>query len=127
MSQVGLRSAPKNPSTADHTAVVVISGSGGRRTSRPLLGATWDPFIANSPVGATLDLLVVGATAANLNLPFGTLLCDPIVILTSPPGVPFSLPIPKAVTLIGTKLCTQGGSVTAANLSMAVPRKLSPP
>jgi len=81
-------------------------------TTRPIIGCIWDPAIDHTSFlpGAVLDLLVLGAPL-NVPSPYGTLLCNPSLILASPAvSAPFSVPIPLACNLAGAALGSQGAS-----------------
>jgi hypothetical protein len=86
-------------------------------TSGPVLGAIWDPVIEHTTFvpAALADLLVVTLHPLEIFLPpFGTLLCDPSVILfsiTGAPGTPFAVPVPANCGLLGLPVCAQGASV----------------
>ena len=76
----------------------------------------WDPVIDHTSFlpGATLDILLITALPANLDLasPLGTLLCDvissPPALLTTTPGTPFAVPVPPNCNLAGLTLSTEG-------------------
>ncbi|HED65389.1 MAG TPA: hypothetical protein ENJ09_07525, partial [Planctomycetes bacterium] len=83
----------------------------------PILGSTWDPRIDHSSFfpGATTDLLLISPQGPiNQPLSIGTLLCSlarPRTLLSTPAGVPFTLPIPLDCTLLGLNACAQGASL----------------
>ena len=81
-------------------------------TSGPLVGATWDPAIDHSSFfpGALIDVLGLSSTAINAPSPFGTVLCNPTVLLAGLAGVPFQLAIPANCSLAGFVICAQGAS-----------------
>lgn len=93
--------SPKNP-------LILSKG----RTNRPLIGKTWDPYLTNSPSGATVDLLAIGVTKQHVPTPFGTLLTDLLVILSAQPGKDFVIPIPNNVALAGIVGSAQGAAIT---------------
>jgi hypothetical protein len=86
-------------------------------TSGPVTGAVWDPVIDHTTFFPTAVLDILGVTLHPLNLPippFGTLLCNPAVVLASPTvaaGVPFHVPVPADCQLIGVPFCGQGASL----------------
>lgn len=94
--------SPKNP-------LILSKG----RTSRPIVGKTWDPYLANSPTGATANLLAIGATRQHIATPFGTLLTDLLVILSGAPGKDFAIAIPSNASLVGIVGSVQGAAVTS--------------
>ena len=94
------------------------------QTSGPVLGAAWDPLVDHSTFlpGATVDVLGITATPANVPLPpYGTLLCDlstPPVLFTGPAGNPFSIAVPTSCSLAGASLCAQAASTDGATLGL---------
>ncbi len=84
-------------------------------TSGPVIGATWDPFLDHTTFqpAAILDFVGIGVTPTNIPSGFGTILCGvaPPIVVTSPPGVPFVLPIPNDCVHVGKTVCTQAGSI----------------
>ncbi len=48
--------------------------------------------------------------------PFGTLLCDPTVILAGLSGAPFAFAIPANCSLAGFALCAQGASTDGISI-----------
>ena len=89
------------------------------QTSGPVVGATWDPVIDHTTFmpSATFDFMGITVNPLNLSLPpFGTLLCDPTVIVTiqtSSAGVPFAVPVPNDCFFVGVTVYTQGASLDA--------------
>jgi hypothetical protein len=89
-------------------------------SGQPLTGGVWDPKISHASFmpAATVDLLGITPNPINFFLPpWGTLLCDPTVVLAtllSPAGVPFAVPVPSDCGLAGLTLCTQGASIDPA-------------
>ncbi|MEM7309329.1 MAG: hypothetical protein AAF682_21780 [Planctomycetota bacterium] len=90
------------------------------QTSGPVIGSVWDPVVDHTSFlpSATLDLLGVSVNPLNVALPpFGTLLCDPTILITvqtSPAGVPFAVPLPLDCASVGVTFCAQGASLDAA-------------
>ena len=86
--------------------------------SRPLIGATWDPVIDHSSFfpGALIDVLALSVVQLNVPTPFGTLLCDPTVILAGLSGAPFAFAIPANCSLAGFALCAQGASTDGISI-----------
>ena len=86
-------------------------------TGKPVTGDVWDPVISHATFmpAATVDLLGITPNPLNFSLPpWGTLLCDPTLVLAtvlSPAGVPFAVPVPTDCGLAGLTLCTQGASI----------------
>ena len=86
-------------------------------TGKPVAGHVWDPVISHATFmpAATVDLLGITASPLNFFLPpWGTLLCDPTLVLAtvlSPAGVPFAVPVPGDCGVAGLTLCTQGASI----------------
>ncbi len=86
-------------------------------TNGPAIGAIWDPVVDHTTFvpGALFDFVAISSAGINLSLPpLGTLLCDPAppsFQVTGPTGVPFALTVPDDCTIVGTNLCTQGGSI----------------
>ncbi|HEX5050802.1 MAG TPA: hypothetical protein VFZ65_03435 [Planctomycetota bacterium] len=87
-------------------------------SSGPLLGATWDPAIDHSSFfpGALIDVLGLSTTAVNVPSPFGTLLCNPIVLLAGPAGAPFPLALPPNCAFAGFPICAQGASTDGVSI-----------
>jgi hypothetical protein len=87
-------------------------------TSRPLIGSTWDPVINHSSFfpGALIDVLALAVVPINAPSPFGTLLCNPLVLLAGAPGVPFAFAIPANCSLAGFALYTQGASTDGISI-----------
>ena len=87
------------------------------RTSPPLLGETWDPWVDHGAFlpGTLIDAMLVSPASQNIPLgSLGTLLCalppSPLVLLATPPAN-FLAPIPADCALAGVELCTQAASV----------------
>ncbi len=86
-------------------------------TSRPVLGATWDPIIDHTlfAPSSILDSLVVSfGGPANLPGPQGTILiASPYVLpfFSTTPGTPFSIPVSGRCGFLGLNLSVQGLSV----------------
>jgi hypothetical protein len=87
-------------------------------TSRPLLGAIWDPAIDHSSFfpAAIIDVLGLSFVQTNTPSPFGTLLCNASVLLAGAPGAPFPLAIPANCSLAGVGLCAQGASTDGISI-----------
>ena len=87
-------------------------------TSRPLIGSTWDPAISHSSFfpGALIDVLALGVVPYNVPSPFGTILCDPLVLLAGLPGAPLPTAIPANCSLAGFALYAQGASTDGISI-----------
>jgi hypothetical protein len=85
-------------------------------SSGPVIGQTWDPRVVHDtflPL-STVDILAITTVPAELPLAMGTLLVDltaPPIVVSTPPGAPFSIPIPDDCTLSGIELCSQAASI----------------
>ena len=89
------------------------------RTTPPILGAPWTPYIdhTNFATGAALDFIVID-TGPPINVPvkFGTQLCKvppPGQVFFVPAGNPFALKLPNDCSFAGLSACAQAGSFTA--------------
>ncbi|MEM7305463.1 MAG: FG-GAP-like repeat-containing protein [Planctomycetota bacterium] len=91
-------------------------------TSGPVLCETWDPVVDHTSFLPTATIDTLAVALAPLNFPFppnGTILCDYFtfggtLLLSSPPGVPFTVPIPNQCNLVGATLCAQALSIDGA-------------
>jgi hypothetical protein len=96
--------------------------------SEPILGTTWTLSIdhASFAPAATLDLLLVGTTPANLKAGLaGTLLVSPFTTFAGAPGAAFELGLPLSTSLIGFDVTAQGASkVGGFKLTNAVDAEL---
>jgi hypothetical protein len=83
-------------------------------TGPPMNGGVWSPVISHATFlpAAIIDFIGIDPTPTNIPSVFGTLLCglNPVLVVTGPPGVPFTLPIGPDCGFVGVSLCTQGGS-----------------
>ena len=90
----------------------------------PVICTSWQPAVDHTSFvpAAVLDVLILAALPDNAPSPFGTVLCDlasaPPVLLTSPPGVPFAVPVPGQCSLVGQGLCAQAASVDAFGIAL---------
>ncbi len=86
-------------------------------TQGPIIGTVWDPRIDHTTFlpAAVFDFAAFSGTATNVPLPIGVLLCALPVFGVQAVGASsrFAFPIPADCALLGTSLCSQGGSITA--------------
>lgn len=89
-------------------------------TSRPVIGATWDPFIDHTTFlpGALADVLAIGSGPLNVGTPFGTLLCSISLTLSGPASARFPIPVPDNCSLVGATLCAQGASTNGVVIAL---------
>jgi len=87
-------------------------------TSGPLVGSVWDPAIDHSSFfpGAIIDVLGLSSVAINAPSPFGTVLCNPTVLLADLAGAAFPIAIPANCSLAGIPLCAQGASTDGISI-----------
>jgi hypothetical protein len=87
-------------------------------SSGPLIGSIWDPAIDHSSFfpGAIIDVLAVSSVALNAPSPFGTVLCNPSVLLAGVAGAAFPIPVPANCSLAGIPICLQGASTDGVSI-----------
>lgn len=86
----------------------------------PRIGTAWKPFVDHSRFAPTAlaDFVILGAGPTNQVVAGGTLLCNPPhATYVDFPGVPIEVPIPFDVNLIGTSMCSQGGSFLPGSMT----------
>ncbi len=88
-------------------------------TTRPLLGATWDPVLVNSPPSALVDVLAIGFAPVHVPTPFGVALCEPAAMWIAPPGAAFAVPLPTSFVFLGAQLYAQGASLSSGPLLLS--------
>ncbi len=87
-----------------------VSGNG------PVIGTTWNLAVDHQTFvpGATLDLVGLSVFTANVPTPFGTLLCNPMVVcVAGSAGQALSIPVPNSLGLVGQSCCLQAMSLDA--------------
>ena len=94
------------------------------QTSGPVLGSTWDPIVDHSSFlpNAQLDILGIHAQSFEMPSNIGTFLAvmaPNSVYVFSTPGVPFAVPAPVQLTLMGAELTAQAASIDGSQVVLS--------
>ena len=93
-------------------------------TSRPLIGATWDPVVDHTTFlpAAVFDFLAVDfGGPVNVSTGWGTLLCNIPPggqVFSAAAGVPFGLLLPVDCAFVGVSACTQVASFAPGHVQL---------
>ena len=109
--------------TTPNPGAFVADPAGG-----PFVGTNWGPTVTGALPSPVIDAVIVSLQPGiEAPVPFGTLLCvlnSNLLQFNFTPGTPFSIVIPNDCSLVGQILCTQGGSVSFAPLTIGLANAL---